>query len=73
MYTIYLFLSLVLGMFGIYLKTVFQRKEGIGQQVNEKLDEQMVFQFDLFTFLFSFITICKYVIQFVYYRRETGC
>lgn len=59
-------------MFGIYLKTVFQRKEGIGKLVNEKLDEQ-VFQFDLFTFLFSFITICKYVIQFLYYRRETGC
>lgn len=60
-------------MFGIYLKTVFQRKEGQGQLVNEKLDEQMVFQFDLFTFLFIFITICKYVIQFVYYRLETGC
>lgn len=60
-------------MFGIYLKTVFQRKEGIGQLVNEKLDEQMGFQFDFITFLFSFITICKYVIQFVHYRRETGC
>lgn len=60
-------------MFGIYLKTVFQRKEGIGQLVNEKFDEKMVLQFDLFTSLFSFIKICKYVIQFVYYWRETGC
>lgn len=44
-------------MFGIYLKTVFQHKEGIGQLLNEKLDEQF--------FNLIYPLSCSVLLQFV--------